>query len=123
MLTYAKLVVWILALALQMHDTHGFNKAMPQPLASAIAEGAIAHPLGTAEVKTDDDVRRTAATLIVLAFREGSYRTDVVGDLNDPNGVSYGTFQTKQCAPYSCEALLKDARKQVDIYLFKLFGY
>lgn len=111
MITEAALTAWVLLLGPQMLDRAGFHKAIPLPLAAAIAHGALAHPLSGSAPKT-------AAELVMLAFREGSYRTDVVGDHDDPHGqFSYGTFQTKQCAPYTCAELLKDERKQVDVAL------
>lgn len=67
---------WVLRIALLVHDAHGFTRAMPPAMASAIVDVAA------------DSVE--AATLVVLAFRESSYRTDVRGDA----GQSCGAWQT-----------------------------
>ena len=79
------IVQWILAIALLVHDGHGYSRAMPRLLGDAIAA-----------VAPDRD---TAALLVVFAFRESSYRADVKGDYYaDADGVvrphSCGAWQT-----------------------------
>lgn len=87
-------LTWILKIALLVHDAHGFTRAMPPAMAAAIADAT-----------TDRD---EAAVLVVLAFRESSYRADVRGD----GGRSCGAWQTP-CAVTP----LGDARKQAVLAL------
>ena len=77
------MTAWILTIALLVHDAHGFTKRMPLAMAQAIDAAAAANPIG-------GDVKYTAALLTVFAFRESSYRTEVVGD----GGKSAGAWQT-----------------------------
>lgn len=100
------MTAWLLLIAMRITDAHGFAGKPPAALVDAIATLSEAHPVA-------GDARTTAALLMVLAFRESSYRLDVMGD----GGRAYGAFQIHQCAPYTCAALLRDARKQVDVAL------
>ena len=77
------MVTWILAIALLMHDTHGFTKRMPRAMAEAIDTAATANPF-------DHDVKYTAALMVVFAFRESSYQKEAIGD----GGKSVGAWQT-----------------------------
>ena len=69
-------VRWILAIAVLVVDAHGYSRSMPNPLALAVSRA------------TQD--RHEAALLVVFAFRESSYRSDVRGD----GGASCGAWQT-----------------------------
>lgn len=84
---------WILAIALLMHDSHGYSRNMPPAMAQAIAD-----------VAPD---RATAALMVVFAFRESSYRADVKGD----GGASCGAWQTP------CARTPKDVRGQAVLAL------
>lgn len=82
------LTTWILAIALLVHDSHGFSKRMPLAMAKAIDAAATANPI-------DGDVRYTAALLTVFSFRESSYRSEVEGDCDaDHHCRSAGAWQT-----------------------------
>jgi hypothetical protein len=84
---------WILTIAILMHDTHGYSRAMPSAMAQAIAD-----------VAPD---RATAALMVVFAFRESSYRADVKGD----GGASGGAWQTP------CARTPRDVRGQAVLAL------
>ena len=84
---------WILTIAILMHDTHGYSRNMPPAMAQAIAD-----------VAPD---RATAALLVVFAFRESSYRSDVKGD----GGASCGAWQTP------CARTPKDVKGQAVLAL------
>ncbi len=56
------------------------------PLAIAIVHAVEAEP---AIFKADDDKRKTAALMVAVAFRESSFRVDIVGD----NGHAVCAFQ------------------------------
>ena len=84
---------WILTIALLMHDSHGYTRAMPPAMAEAIAA-----------VAPD---KATAALMVVFAFRESSYRSDVKGD----GGASCGAWQTP------CARTPKDVKGQAVLAL------
>ena len=91
-------VRWILAIAVLVVDAHGYSRAMPNPLAQAVE-----HAVAGSDPATS---HHEAALLVVFAFRESSYRSDVRGD----GGASCGAWQTpcsrtKLCtaaSPQSC---------------------
>ena len=78
---------WILAIAVLVVDAHGYSRAMPNPLAVAVTRAI--RPAGDSEQLTPTQ-RHEAALLVVFAFRESSYRSDVRGD----GGASCGAWQT-----------------------------
>lgn len=94
------LEAWVLAASLAYaKDAEPRNpapRAMPATLATAIADASTASPLpGMTDVET-------SAVLVVFAFRESSYRTDVAGDCAKlPAG---SLLCTKALAARSCGA-------------------
>lgn len=78
-----ELALWLTTASAEVKDTRG-NAGRPHPtVVQAIASESIADPvLG--------DAQHTAALLLVIAFRESSYRADVIGD----GGRSCGLFQS-----------------------------
>ena len=80
------MITWVLTIALLVTDSHGFSRAMPAKLAQAILNA------------TKD--RAEQAVMVVFAFHEGSYRTDVRGD----SGASCGTFQSRCAVTPLCTA-------------------
>ena len=105
-MTPADYLAWILKIALLVHDSHGFTRPMPSSMASAIAD-----------VTTDTT---EAAVLVVLAFRESSYRDTAKGDYwADPDGVvrahSCGAWQTP-CLVTPIGDVKKQAAIAIGIY-------
>lgn len=78
-----ELAAWLTTASAEVKDTHGFAGRPHPSVVAAIASESLADPvLG--------DAQHTAALLLVIAFRESSYRADVVGD----GGRSCGLFQS-----------------------------
>lgn len=78
-----ELAAWLATASAEVKDGRG-NAGRPSPtVVQAIASESLADPvLG--------DAQHTAALLLVIAFRESSYRADVIGD----GGRSCGLFQS-----------------------------
>lgn len=86
MIAAPELILWLTTASAEVKDSHGFAGRPHPSIVAAIATESIADPvLG--------DPQRTAALLLVIAFRESSYRADVVGD----GGRSCGLYQSS-CA-------------------------
>jgi hypothetical protein len=98
-MTPAELALWLTTAAHEVKDSHGFAGRPSSAVVEAIAAESIASPIG-------GNAQATAALVLVFAFRESSYRTDVRGD----GGRSCGLLQTP-CAITP----LRDARAQVRI--------
>ncbi len=98
----ALLLAWVLKAGSDMRDEWGHGKAMPVPLAEAIAEVSERIPVFTGEWGE----LHTAAAFVVMGFRESTYDTKAIGD----NGRSCGAFQTP-CG----QTKLGDARQQAEL--------
>lgn len=79
----AELAVWLTTASAEIKDSHGYPGRPRPDVVQAIASEAIADPVV-------GDAQHTAALLLVVAFRESSYRADVVGD----GGRSCGLYQS-----------------------------
>lgn len=100
-MTPPDLAAWLLVAASQLLDRSGHAGRPPQAVVDAIAAGATADPVAGDQV-------HTAALLLVIAFRESSYRADVRGD----SGKSCGLYQTP-CA----RTTLRDPAQQTRLAL------
>lgn len=98
-MTSAELALWLTLAAREVKDAHGFAGRPAPAIVDAIATESIADPVA-------GDAQHTAALLLVVAFRESSYRADVRGD----GGRSCGLYQSA-CATTP----LRDPRAQTRI--------
>lgn len=96
-----ELSLWLTTASAEVKDGRGFAGRPHSTVVQAIASESIADPIG-------GDALGTAAIVLVFAFRESSYRTDVRGD----GGRSCGLGQTP-CAITP----LRDAPAQVRIMI------
>jgi hypothetical protein len=79
----AELALWLTTASAEVKDARGFAGRPHPTVVQAIADASIADPaLG--------DAQHTASLLLVIAFRESSYRADVIGD----GGRSCGLYQS-----------------------------
>jgi len=72
-MTAAELALWLTTASAQVRDAHGNAGRPSSSVVEAIAAAAIADPVS-------GSAQGTAALLLVIAFRESSYRSDVRGD-------------------------------------------
>ena len=82
-MTPPDLAAWLLAASARLLDASGHAGHPSQAVVDAIASEATADPVA-------GDQMHTAALLLVIAFRESSYRVNVQGD----GGHSCGLYQT-----------------------------
>ena len=79
---------------------------IPPPLAHAIADMSQAYPL----FGGDDGAKKTAALLIVFAWKESGYRNNIRAQ-EASGAYSYSAYMIGLCEPYTCQELMQDEYK------------